>query len=138
MKLGLIGAQGKMGSQVMSICLKESIELIPHANNKNIQDKIRFTQDKTEIYTHADVVIDFSVSAGALAHIELAELHNKPILICTTGHKELDIFKNRKVPICYAPNTSREWLLIKKCITKLFNNNQEAYISIDEVHSKTK
>jgi 4-hydroxy-tetrahydrodipicolinate reductase len=128
--IGLLGATGKMGRVVSEVADQLDIELLKYSRSSD--------SDIKNLYQNSDVIIDFSVGECVEHHIALAEQAKKPLLICTTGHKDLRIFNNRTIPIAYCPNTCIEWILIKELVHKLAKLNPNYTITIDDIHGSNR
>ena len=93
--LGLIGANGRMGQEIMRQ-LDQRFEL--KVSCASVQDS------REELFCKADVVIDFSVKEIFEENWQLANSHKKPLVVGTTSitipQKEL------KAPIFISPNMS--------------------------------
>lgn len=99
MKLGVIGAQGKMGKQVVALASQDkSIEYTFSLNTKEPQKEI----------PPLDVIIDFSTKEALPQNLILAISKNYPIVIGTTGftEKELLFEAAKHIPLFVAPNFS--------------------------------
>ena len=124
MRIGLLGSTGKMGTAVLSIV----DNVVCH----------RRGEDKAKVFIESEVVIDFSVSEEAHSNVYMAQFHKKPLLLCTTGHENLDYMKVTVAPIAYAPNTCIEWMLLHKAIQAIHDINSDLQVTLDDIHTKTK
>ncbi|OSM01850.1 putative dihydrodipicolinate reductase [Magnetofaba australis IT-1] len=91
----------------------------------------------------ADVVIDFSVIASTLAHLEIAQATNTPMVIGTTGfnaeQRALLEATAKKVPIVWAPNFSVGVNLLFKIAQEVAATLGDDYdIEIIEAHHRHK
>ena len=135
-KIGLLGSMGKMGNAIIKVEKQFDIDLLKFSTNPNPDHEIM--QSKDALYEASEIIIDFSSSVLAHEHIMLAEKYKKPILIGTTGHENMEIFKNKNIPIAYCPNTCLEWLLMKELIKDLSKLNPDYVTAIDDIHSYSK
>ena len=83
--------------------------------------KVSLVDDLSLVINDFDVLIDFSVPLATLDHIALCQLHNKAIVIGTTGFNleqrgKIDAVKN--IPIIMAPNYSVGVNLMFKLLEK--------------------
>lgn len=102
-KIGIIGANGKLGNAIIEQAKKE-YEVITILRGENFIDKME----------QADVWIDASDNALAIEHIKLS---TKPILICTTG--ENNKYENPTVPVMFSPLSSIAFIQICKLLQSL-------------------
>lgn len=77
LKVLLNGAKGRMGKAILQAAAPEYFD-ISHALDAG--------DDFTQVVSEVDVIIDFSHHDATLPLVELAALHQKPIVIGTTGH----------------------------------------------------
>ena len=133
MKLGVIGAQGKMGKQVVALASQDkSIEFTFSLITKTKQTETPFL----------DMLIDFSTKEALFANLILAQEINCPIVIGTTGFEEkekkhlLEAAKN--IPIFWAPNFSLGMASLLY-VTKILSSCLQDFTShIEETHHTQK
>ena len=126
LKIGVVGASGKMGRALVQaitlssdpgICLSAAI-----SSNQQTPDSVVDAGDlagigKTGVSVVAsldtaefDLLIDFTLVAPTLAHLEYCQTHHKMMVIGTTGfdaQQQLQIKQAGKlIPIVQAPNMS--------------------------------
>lgn len=141
-KVGLLGASGKMGKH-----LQELIVNHPDYNNDyqlvfacSGPNDPRFAL--IESYT-PDVLIDFSAPPATLKMAKLCAQLKVPMLICTTGFSatQLTQLKKlfRKVPYAIVPNTSLGVYVFRGAIMQAAKQLPSDYaIEIVETHHKDK
>lgn len=102
-KIGIYGAAGKMG--------KEIISALSH-NDKCILE-YTFTREAgniDDLCIKSDVVIDVSSPEGTLTLLPYAKKHNAKLLICTTGFTKAQyqqlIETSKKIALLHAVNTN--------------------------------
>ena len=101
MKVGLYGARGRMGRQILACLEDEGVEL-----------GFGFDQgdDLAELFEKSEVIIDFSSPAGTKTLLDFARTSLKPLVIGTTGLDErvFELMRNASVsmPVFYATNMS--------------------------------
>lgn len=97
-KLGLIGANGKMGKEVLSATLKDP----------RFTPFWEITSQSDRSTPKADVIIDFSTKEALEGNLLLAINSKTPIVIGTTGLSSLAPLENaaRQIPVFFAPNFS--------------------------------
>jgi len=130
-KFGLLGASGKMGRSVVLVAERLNLQLKVHSREMG-------SGAKEALYQTSDVVIDFSSHESANGNVGLAERYSKPILIATTGHSDPTSLFSSKVPVLYAPNTCKEWAIIKSSVERLLSGNPNLEITVLDVHSASK
>ncbi len=101
MKIGIIGAKGRMGQMLRQELAAGAAELGATAGRDD---------DKAPVFINSDVIIDFTTNAAARDHAAMAVQHRKPLVVGTTG---LDADAQAAlqaaaavVPILYAANMS--------------------------------
>jgi 4-hydroxy-tetrahydrodipicolinate reductase len=117
-KVGVVGASGRTGSQVVA-ALQESQNALLHAaivspgsvrigTSVGATD-VRYSADLSAL-VGSDVVIDFSVPESSLAAVTWCAAHRVPVVVATTGHtaQQLDAIRAlaTSIPVVIAPNTS--------------------------------
>jgi len=128
-KIGIVGACGKMGRELVSICEKDP----------NIQIVRKITRSHRDLDFPLDMLIDFSSVTSLLDNLLLAVEKGCPIVIGTTGFKEKDhdlVQKYaKKIPIFYAENFSLGIAITKKLVQQVYQFfGQEQTIDISETH----
>ncbi len=123
-RLGVIGAKGRMGKQVIDCALQNanfSLDLAltsekhtydhPHIETpvKLFPSAARCLEENIKL-PKVDVFIDFSTQKALIDNLRLAQLYKTPIVIGTTGISEKEyeeITKAAKeIPVFWAPNFS--------------------------------
>ncbi|MDR2157855.1 MAG: 4-hydroxy-tetrahydrodipicolinate reductase [Holosporaceae bacterium] len=115
MRIGLIGATGKIGT-ILSRMIP-SMELSGGASSKTSDAELE------KIVVGSDVLIDFSVPDSTLKTIATAARHKVPMVTGTTGLSEKDFARikefSRTTPVLHAANFSLGIqlmaILVKKC-----------------------
>ena len=126
MKIGVIGAAGRMGRMIMQTIIDEdgAIALagaVDHGDSPDLDRDIgrligmedtgiRVTADAAALFRDADAVIEFSTPRAVHAHAQLAAQYKTAWVIGTTGLEEADeaLLQQtaQSAPIVYAPNMS--------------------------------
>ena len=112
-KLGIHGGSGKMGTMIyecaqnftnIEISVIYSIEPLKYSPNCIV------TNDLQKLFENCDAVIDFTIKDGAIALLNYAKSHPKPICMGTTalGSEGEALLKEcgKKMPVIYATNMS--------------------------------
>jgi len=99
LRIGLVGAAGRMGQAIAEVAASENAEIIAKSD---LGDQITSA--------NADVLIDFSSAAAAEAICDAAMKSSIALVIGTTGHsaKEKQAIETaaRKIPVVFASNFS--------------------------------
>ena len=117
MKVGIVGCNGRVGKLLTSELLsgdwnEHGLELAGGSarSGTNVDGDFFVTDDVDALFQKSDVVIDFTLPEGTLAHVKLAEKHNVALVIGTTGLslEDEEYLKDaaKTVPIVYAANMS--------------------------------
>jgi 4-hydroxy-tetrahydrodipicolinate reductase len=125
-KFTIFGDKGKMNNALVEVGIRENI-LVERFKRVNYIEKVE-----------GQIIIDFSVPEAGFDHFQIAQKYKKAILICTTGHKNLNFLHETSVPVCYAPNTSLEWLIIKRTAVEIEKNSDDNTITVDDIHHASK
>lgn len=102
-KIGVYGASGKMGQQIISAINKHEGAILSYAYSRS-------HGDIDELCIYSDVVIDFSSAEGSIDLLPIAIKHNTKLLIGSTGfsdeQKNAIVEASQKILILYSANTS--------------------------------
>ena len=95
MKIGLIGAQGRVGKQICSLVEgNTNVSINTVCEHKDIGKKLleypylNLSRASVESLSDCDVIIDFSTPASTMHSLDIAKQINKPIVIGVTGFSE--------------------------------------------------
>lgn len=152
LKLALIGANGKMGSEIVKLLLSTYSHeyqlyyaIISHLNTTNpdlnkvaqvVSNKIQILDDK------ADVVIDFSTPQATIDVIEQCLITKTPLVIGTTGfsksEEEIISSSAKIIPILYSPNMSLSVNLMFKLVAMAAKALPDFEVEIMDFHHKNK
>ncbi|ART93065.1 dihydrodipicolinate reductase [Zymomonas mobilis] len=140
-KIGLIGAAGRMGKAIQEAASQQDIQLSGGIGRKAAE--FGSYNDSESLAKASDVLIDFSTAAALKDNIEAALHHKKPIIIGTTGLTEADhqLIEQAasKIPVILAANTSLGVnmlaALVKQAAAKL---GSDWDIEIVEMHHRHK
>ncbi len=131
MKILLIGANGRMGTQMQK-----------YMTNKNIDffavDKQNFEQANKEQF---DVIVDFSSPQALEQNLQLAKAKKKPILIACTNHDKnnLKLMKlaSKNIAIALCPNLSVGVMAFSKMLECMAAVKDYDFV-LTEIHHKQK
>jgi len=101
-KVIINGYKGRMGQAL--------VNCVPHHRGLELSGKIDTGDSLTSVIGLGDVVIDFSTHAATVEVARQCAIHQKALVIGTTGHSDTDTFEIRKlaseVPMVWASNFS--------------------------------
>lgn len=128
MRLGVVGASGKMGKRVIALAQQDPIfsSVIPISRS-------------LEELMNVDILIDFSVPQFIKPLLETAVRAKKPLVIGTTGHSEREKLLLQEaaqvIPLLQTPNFSLGVLLSQQLIAKASSFLGDSFrIEIKETH----
>ena len=113
-RIGILGAGGRMGRAIAGAAGDAGIELAGGADRAGVTGEIApglaITADEAALAEVSDVLIDFSVPAALEAHLAAAVVADKPIVIGTTGlepkHHALIDDAAKSIAVLQTGNTS--------------------------------
>lgn len=118
-KIGLIGASGRLGKAIAS--LRPVLPIARFTSRKNLD---------------CDVLID--ASSYTALHENLAA--NKPIVICTTGHLDFAAIEQaaKRLPVFYSPNFSLGMAIMRRLAVEIAAHFPADIDLIETHHAKKK
>lgn len=158
MKIGVIGAGGRMGRLIVKLCHEtENMEVaaaseVPGSSllGQDVGELagvgrigVLIGDDAEVVFSAADVVIEFSIPTATAKHAELAAKHGTAYVTGTTGldpSQEAKLAKaGEQVPIVYAPNMSVVVNVFMNLVERVASILDPEYdIEIMEMHHKHK
>ena len=153
MKIGILGAGGRMGQMVIQEILSgqyKGAELAAAIEREGspllgtkIANSIRISDEKTAAFKNCDVMIDFTASGACTTHALLADQHKTALVVGTTGLGEVEeaalIVASKKAPVFYTPNMSLGVNLLLALVEEVASVlGQEFDIEISEAHHRQK
>ncbi len=148
-KLGVLGAGGRMGRRIIELALKDKEFEVTLAlekkgstlSGKNI-DKVKISTNPDGIFL-VDVVIDFTLPEASMENLGYMLQYKKPLVLATTGFKDEEISKIKEaaktIPIVFSPNMSIGVNLLFDVAGDIAKRLGPAYdIEIVEAHHKAK
>lgn len=154
MKLGILGATGRMGQAVISsahrfdatvtaaIVSPQSSRYGEPIRANDADAGVRFQHANELVQGQVDVLIDFSLPQALAANLELAQQLAVPIVVCTTGltndHHALLAKTASQVPVLYAANTSVGITLLRQLVQLTAAALPDTDIEIFEAHHSAK
>lgn len=127
MEIAIVGACGKLGSQIVNECKKNPLYKV------NCIDIVL----GNSLCIHYDMVIDASTASQSVATAKFCEKNKIPLLIACTGHTQKQLTKIDKIcqsiSYCVCSNLSCGIAFVLKCLENL-QILHNPYISITETH----
>ena len=143
-KIGIHGAGGKMGREIIAN-LANSGAMLSAAYDKNMQnisDLEQAVSSLDELFNKSDVVIDFSIAAGAIELLNYARTNPKPLVIGTTGLGEagesLVNHASALMPVLQATNMSLGVAVLNRLAALASKALSDFDIEIVEMHHRRK
>lgn len=148
-KIGVLGGSGRMGRLIVQKTLespKARLSAVGIHHQKPIGldlPDVLMTTDSEEVFSHSDIVIDFTKPEALQDHIEAALRSTKPVVIGTTGltdaHQILIKEAGHHIPILWAPNMSLGLTVMLKLTEKIASILDSSFdIEILEMHHRHK
>jgi 4-hydroxy-tetrahydrodipicolinate reductase len=133
-KLGLLGATGRMGKGIIDSLQGTSFVLGATVSS---------TGDISSLFEQSDVIVDFSKPQGTQALLDKALHFKKPLVIGTTGLTEDQLHQLQKVakemPVVYARNTSIGIALMQVAVKQLTMTLGDDFdVEFSETHHRHK
>jgi 4-hydroxy-tetrahydrodipicolinate reductase len=158
MKIGVVGATGRMGRMVIKqVHETEGCELVGAVNRPSAAARgvdvgelagigrigVALGDDAAALFKVAEVVIDFTVPEASLAHLKLAAAHGCNMVIGTTGltadHDAAIARAAEKAAIMQAPNMSAGVVLLTVLAEQVARTLGPEYdIEVLEMHHRHK
>lgn len=133
-QIGICGLKGRMGEEIKQ-CLNGDKEA-------NLAFGIDKEGDLKELFSHSELIVDFSAPSGTRALLEFAKSSPKPLLIGTTGLDD-KIFEQMQeagasMPVFYATNMSLGVAVLNFLATQAATLLKNFDIEITEMHHRHK
>ncbi|ANE32001.1 dihydrodipicolinate reductase [Campylobacter hyointestinalis] len=145
-KIGIHGASGKMGTEIISNLKNSDLAKVSVAYSIDpvlcdTGDAL-VTDDLKVLFDNSDVIIDFTIKEGALNLINYARTYPKPLVIGTTGlgseGEELLGLASSLMPILQATNMSLGVAVLNRLVGLASKALSEFDIEIVEMHHRHK
>jgi 4-hydroxy-tetrahydrodipicolinate reductase len=149
-KVGIAGASGKMGSTIATLCAQEKdfkITLLTENTGHMALGTEKYgciiTDNLKDNVENIDVFIDFTTSTATLSSLQILKKAKKPVVIGTTGFKEIELneIKNIsfEIPIVLSSNYSIGVNVIQNILKEAIKVIKDDYdIDIVESHHRMK
>tara|TARA_B100001123_G_scaffold329683_1_gene371329 strand:- start:222 stop:1037 length:816 start_codon:yes stop_codon:yes gene_type:complete len=158
LKIGVVGASGRMGRMLINIISNTSGCEIAGAteapDSESLgedsgilagvgENNIPIIDNPKEMFADVDVVIDFTAPKATISHVEIATEIGCPIVIGTTGMDDVNISllkeASKSIPIIRAPNMSAGVNLMFSLARQIAKTLDEEFdIEIFEAHHRHK
>lgn len=148
-KLGVLGAGGRMGRRIIELALNDKeLEVIlalerkgHHLIGKNI-DKVKISSTPDGIFL-TDAIIDFTIPEASMENLAYVLQYKKPLVLATTGFNEEQTAKIRdaakSIAIVFSPNMSIGINLLFDIVGAIAKKLGPGYdIEMVEAHHKAK
>lgn len=130
LKIGILGAKGRMGEMIKACLLEEKEASLGFGYDLG--------DDFKDLFDASDVIIDFSTPSGTKELLKYAKNHAKPLVIGTTGLcKETEnelLSLSKTLPILYASNMSLGVAVLKKLVFEAAKLLKDYDCEILEMH----
>ena len=145
MNILLSGSNGRMGKTIQTLCRDDKDLNIVAGFDKLYDDSCPFPQynDLKNVSDDIDVIIDFSRPDALDELLNFAKRNATPIVSCTTGYDEEDLFKIEEasdvIPIFRSANMSLGINILNNLLKKITPILYDRYdIEIVEMHHNQK
>ena len=119
-KIGVIGAGGRMGQKILSLLKSDKnvkiCSAIDAPNSNLIGQKVFadtdlvYSSDLNSAICDVDIFIDFTTPVATMKNLEIIRQHKKAVVIGTTGFtdEQIDFIKQtaKEIPVVFSPNMS--------------------------------
>lgn len=143
MKLGIAGANGRMGRALLQAAAANHIEnVLAHARDlTTLSEQTNTTDSLDQLVEQSDAVIDFTRPELTTELAKLAGKHKTPLISGTTGLDDLEQLAVAALhaPIVWSPNMSIGVNLLMGLVKQAAEKLDESYdIEIMEMHHRYK
>ncbi|RXS44087.1 4-hydroxy-tetrahydrodipicolinate reductase [Idiomarina sp. 29L] len=150
LKVGVLGASGRMGQTVVSALSQSEnakltaavVRAVSSSYGKELKDGLQYTSLQDTNAQNIDVLIDFSLPEALDDNLSFACQNGIPIVVCTTGlddNQQQQLMKvSEDIPVLYARNTSVGIALLEQLVALASAALSTADIEIFEAHHKHK
>lgn len=143
-KLVVCGASGRMGSEVVSLALRDKeLELIGAVDVVSAANcQARFSSKLSDFISETDVVIDFTNPSATLSNLKVICENKKALVLGTTGFSPAEVEKikdaSSTIPIVFSPNMSRGVNLLFSLVKDVAKVLADYDVEILEIHHNQK
>jgi len=141
MRIGIIGANGRMGKALIEVAEEEGIEIGALIEKEGVEGEYKgkkFESDLRKVSENVDVFLEFTDPSATFENTEKLIENPKPYVVGTTAldDKHFEKFKelSEKVPVFYSPNMSLGIHLITGFFRKFSEVLKNYEIEIMEIH----
>lgn len=150
--VGVFGASGRMGQAVIAALTDDNDAKLSAAivrknsssygQSATENEPVHFISAEELQPEQIDVLVDFSLPDALVENLKLAEQHQLPIVVCTTGlsneQKQRLAQAAKSIPVLYASNTSIGIALLEQLVALSSAALPGADIEIFEAHHRHK
>jgi 4-hydroxy-tetrahydrodipicolinate reductase len=148
-KIGVIGACGKMGRRIIDLASNDSDLEVNFALEQKGTPAIGRDVGRVKVSSNpdgmmlCDVVIDFTVPESSLVTVEAAARHKKPLVLGTTGFTDEQVAKieqaSQVIPIVFSPNMAIGVNVLFRVLADIARQLGPEYsVELVEAHHKQK
>ncbi len=141
MRIGIIGANGRMGRALIEVAEEEGIEIGALIEKEGVEGEYKgkkFENDLRKVIGDVDVFLEFTTPSATLQNTERLIENPKPYVVGTTALEErhFEKFKilSERVPVFYSPNMSLGIHLLSGFFRVFSEILKDYEIEIMEVH----
>jgi len=149
----ITGVQGKMGSTIFNLALKDEHIIVTGVTEKRNHPyigkvieiktgRLTIEDNLSNVIENGDVVIDFTEPSASMEHFKLATAYKKAMVIGTTGFSEeslLEIKRPSGARVVISPNMSVGMNLMFDIVDRISKIMKDDYdIEIVEMHHRLK
>ncbi|MBY6063461.1 4-hydroxy-tetrahydrodipicolinate reductase [Pseudidiomarina sediminum] len=149
MKIGVIGASGRMGQAVIAelsaqdeTCAAALVSAQSSVLGQPAQGGLLYSTVAEVTSECVDVLIDFSLPEALMTNLAVAKRIQRPIVVCTTGlsaaQEQLLQTTAQQVPVLHAANTSIGVCLLQQLVQLASGVMADADIEILDIHHSAK
>ncbi len=143
MKIGIIGAHGRMGKALSETAKEEGIEIGALIEKQGVEsENAKYFYDIREAIPYCDIFLEFTTPSATLENTKKLIENPKPYVVGTTGLEDIHFneFKrlSEKVPVFYSPNMSIGIHIIAGFLNKFSKFLKDFELEIMEIHHTKK
>jgi 4-hydroxy-tetrahydrodipicolinate reductase len=146
MKIGIVGATGRVGKILVDIITKsdDTLSAVMFAGEQTIEfpSETVITNDAEVLLQNCDIVIDFSAPTATQKLLQAALNNPKPLVIATTGlnDHQMNLMQevSQKAAVLYATNMSLGIAILNKLVAMVSEKLRDFDIEIVEQHHRYK
>lgn len=143
MRILLVGADGRMGKEVLSALKNyDDVKVVAKVDKAFLREGRKEYTDIEHVEEEYDGIIDFSTHNATVSTLKVAIVRRAAAVICTTGHGEEERkyieYASQFIPVFYVSNTSLGIAILKKQAGEIARSFPSASVEIVEIHHLNK